>query len=1119
MPITKVQAPDGSVIKVEHPEGASQDGIVAFAQSQYKKDEPGVGEIGAGLVSEVAIGEGAKYAATTAGALVGGPVGAGIGYFAGGLAGGISGSIAAQKIEGRDDISWGRVTADTLLNLMPFGTGKAAKGSKVLPRIAKAAAARGVAGAGISAGAMQVEKGIEEGELLTPDELLVSAGIGAGLGVGLGALGGALSKSYGKLRGKTTDEISEAYNKGDHDAITVVDSITGGNPNGRTTRYGRMIGQYIAPSMVIGNRTSKEVRDALNMAKTASDIGAKAQKRIDNIYNKLDPNEQKLVDDYLEGSSTALPPRAQELKEAIDESRQLISEYQDKIINLYDQGYLDMNPMIIKKIEDSQIQGNYLTRNYKFFEDSKFEPSQQQTNLLRNRLIKDGSTAEQADKFILDLNRSRAKKDSVNALGMIAGSGKKILKRRKYGDDMPKELQDFLGYVREPGERVFSTMSSLGKLAAIEQGKANISQMLLKSGLAKRGASSANIPGMVRLSIRGDIVDSAKTRMIGTTKTGKLKDVSLEGEEIYVPREVQKSIDNMFSADVPRDTATITENFFTRALSTTTGMAKFARVPLSVAAYPVQVFGNMAMVLGQGMNPFRGYRRGMQVAGAEIRNKKFSLKEMEEYKRLGLVDKDVTGSDLRASINSGYGPRLAKGVVNKVGKLYSFFDTAQRVSVFENYKKMLTKMNPNAEAQLGTRRFNELAAEMTNSTYQNYDRINPSLRYLSRIGVLNEFVSFNLELMRTTFNQMRLAKNMLDGNFAKKIKGEYGLDLDGAALRNEGLRRVAGMTAMLATATAGITTANKARGIGEEEEEALRDVVVPDWDRNSKLLFDRNGDKVGMSNISYQIPAAELTSIVEAALRGDSFTDAVGKGTQSMVDKFFGGGTINMKNVVNTLQNRDPQTGRIISTSPNAMEKLFDLGTYYVSETFTPGFVRDIQKLDERTGKELGARYLLGQRKMNSTIQDGAGFKLRDAKERVRALRIGYSSSLYNEKADASAMYNKFNSDYRANAKYVMDKVNSLRVLGKNEQQIRDILKKSQVDKNIVENVLVGQIPNMRIAVGISGTKAERVRKYADIFKRLPRELGIEMLNQEARDKKINMPTLLTIKRLIEVGG
>ena len=161
----------------------------------------------------------------------------------------------------------------------------------------------------------------------------------------------------------------------------------------------------------------------------------------------------------------------------------------------------------------------------------------------------------------------------------------------------------------------------------------------------------------------------------------------------------------------------------------------------------------------------------------------------------------------------------------------------------------------------------------------------------------------------------------------------------------------------------------------------------------------------------------------------------------------------------------------------------------------------------------------MGQRKMKSSSQCGAGFKLRDAKERVRALRIGYSSSLYNEKADASAMYNKFNSDYRANAKYVMDKVNSLRVLGKNEQQIRDILKKSQVDKNIVENVLVGQIPNMRIAVGISGTKAERVRKYADIFKRLPRELGIEMLNQEARDKKINMPTLLTIKRLIEVGG
>lgn len=45
MPITKVQAPDGSIIKVEHPEGASQQEIIAFAESQYRA-KPNVQTVG-----------------------------------------------------------------------------------------------------------------------------------------------------------------------------------------------------------------------------------------------------------------------------------------------------------------------------------------------------------------------------------------------------------------------------------------------------------------------------------------------------------------------------------------------------------------------------------------------------------------------------------------------------------------------------------------------------------------------------------------------------------------------------------------------------------------------------------------------------------------------------------------------------------------------------------------------------------------------------------------------------------------------------------------------------------------------------------------------------------------
>ena len=117
---------------------------------RYLEEDPSLGQIGTGLLAEIVLGEGGKYAGATAGAAVGAAFGgvgavpgAAIGYLTGAIGGGNTGSIAAQRAEGRDDISWGRVTADTLLNVLPFGAGKVTKGAKFLPRVAKATLTRG----------------------------------------------------------------------------------------------------------------------------------------------------------------------------------------------------------------------------------------------------------------------------------------------------------------------------------------------------------------------------------------------------------------------------------------------------------------------------------------------------------------------------------------------------------------------------------------------------------------------------------------------------------------------------------------------------------------------------------------------------------------------------------------------------------------------------------------------------------------------------------------------------------------------------------------------------------------------------------------------------------------
>ena len=198
------------------------------------------------------------------------------------------------------------------------------------------------------------------------------------------------------------------------------------------------------------------------------------------------------------------------------------------------------------------------------------------------------------------------------------------------------------------------------------------------------------------------------------------------------------------------------EGFISRmadgVVSTAVAGSKFAAVPLNLASYPVQLFGNAVLTAGQGLNPFRGWFRrggGVQVAVNEALPEgykvgKMSLKELNRLKELGIVDKGVTASDIRDGFKNGITPKFFQKAVRGVGKAYNAFDTAQRISVYENYKKLLSDLIPEEDiARIGQREFEDLAGQLTNDTYMNYDRINKGIRKLSRYGFLNEFIAFN----------------------------------------------------------------------------------------------------------------------------------------------------------------------------------------------------------------------------------------------------------------------------------------------------------------------------------------------------------------------------------------
>ena len=191
------------------------------------------------------------------------------------------------------------------------------------------------------------------------------------------------------------------------------------------------------------------------------------------------------------------------------------------------------------------------------------------------------------------------------------------------------------------------------------------------------------------------------------------------------------------------------------------------------------------------------------------------------------------------------------------------------------------------------------------------------------------------------------------------MKDEYGVTVSQRAAAKEGSKRIVALSGALGAATAGIAAFNKLNGFDDEKVRAIKETAAPEWDESSALLIEDQGEgKIGLINMGYRMPAAELTSMFESGMGTGSYSDAASAVFQSFTDKFFGTGTMNAKNIINTLQNYDPNTGRKISTSVSRLDRVIDQGTFYAKQGFNPGFVRDIQKWDERTSGEIGARYL-----------------------------------------------------------------------------------------------------------------------------------------------------------------
>ena len=175
--------------------------------------EASVSQMATALGTEIVIGEAGRLG----GATVAGP----LGYVVGGLASGAAGSYIAQRMINPDNISYGRILADSFINLIP-----GSKGKKGLEAVTDAVARQGGIGAGIAAGGVTIEKGFDEGRMPTIEELTDAGFTGALLGGGLGLTGAMFSRAYSKIEGLETRDVIKLINT-DSDVKTLSERIDG----------------------------------------------------------------------------------------------------------------------------------------------------------------------------------------------------------------------------------------------------------------------------------------------------------------------------------------------------------------------------------------------------------------------------------------------------------------------------------------------------------------------------------------------------------------------------------------------------------------------------------------------------------------------------------------------------------------------------------------------------------------------------------------------------------------------------------------------------------------------------------------------------------------------------
>lgn len=325
--------------------------------------------------------------------------------------------------------------------------------------------------------------------------------------------------------------------------------------------------------------------------------------------------------------------------------------------------------------------------------------------------------------------------------------------------------------------------------------------------------------------------------------------------------------------------------------------------------------------------------------------------------------------DIEAQESDSGAQRTIKDIASAATRFYQFGDDFWKIVGFENEKANLidSGMDPvSAEKE---------AANRVRNTYPTYSMVGKGVNTLRRFPLAGTFVSFPAEIIRTSYNILKIASE----------------DMKDPARRSLGVKRLAGMAVTSGTFLAAAKMAKEMFDVSDEEEEAVR-AMSPPWQENSTFMFAGRDEKGRLRyfDLSFLDPYNYFKRPFVAAIRDQPWEESFSDAARDLVAPFFGADIL-ASSVFEVLANEKSTGSQIYYNNDGTIEKAADIANH-ISKSIQPGFVGNLQRIAKAYDGEVtsyGKQYtmedemlaLIGWRASTFDPKAALGFRVYDIKQ------------------------------------------------------------------------------------------------------------------------------------------